>query len=110
MPQTDTTANLSEVVMPPADAEIVWGYAREEMWDSESDTGMKPTQSGGYASDESMEVDDMLLEGADVGIQGAMADLIVELEDGDPRDFEWLPLKQRKKIVPKRTGMISFTD
>jgi len=106
----DATTNLSEVVMPLADAEIVWGYARKEMWDSESNTGMKPTQSGGYASDESMEVNDMLLEGVDVGIQGAMADLIVELEDGDPQDFKWLPLKQWKKIVPKRTGIISFTD
>jgi len=77
MPQMDATADLSEVVMPPADAEIVRGYAREEMWDSKSDTGMKPMQLGGYASDESMEVDEMLPEGADVGIQGAMADLIV---------------------------------
>jgi len=38
MPQTDAAADLSEVVMPLADTEIVWGYAREEMWDSESNT------------------------------------------------------------------------
>jgi hypothetical protein len=77
-----------------------------EVWDS--DAGLKPMRPDGYASDESMELDDLLLEGGDVEIRTAMAEMMVELEDCDPSDFEWLPPRERKKIAAKKIGMIKF--
>jgi hypothetical protein len=77
-----------------------------EVWDS--DTGLKPMQSDGYESDESMELDDLPPEGGDVEIQTAMAEMMVELEDCDLSDFEWLPPRERKKIVAKKIGMIKL--
>jgi hypothetical protein len=38
-----------------------------------------------------------------------MVDMLVKLEDCDPRDFKWLPPKEHKKIVPKKIGRISIT-
>ncbi len=67
-------------------------------------------RSDGNASDGSSDVGDldMLPEESDVEIQGAMVDLMVKLEDCDPRDFEWLPPRERKRVVPKKTGAISL--
>src|SRR5947209_6130564 len=62
----------------------------------------------GNELDEDIEIEDMLPEEVVKEIQGAMVDLMVNLEDCDPRDFEWLPPKLWKRIVPKKTGMISF--
>jgi hypothetical protein len=38
-----------------------------------------------------------------------MVDMLAKLEDCDPWDFEWLPSKERKKIVPKMIGRIRIT-
>ena len=96
--------------MEPAGVDIDGGDANRlnsEVWDS--DSGLKPLQSDGNESDDDIEVEDMLPEEANEEIQGAMVDLMVELEDCDVRDFEWLPPKLRKRVVPKKIGMISFT-
>ena len=96
--------------MEPAGIDINGGDANRlnsEVWDSNS--GLKPLQSDGNESDDDIKVEDMLLEEANKEIQGAMVDLMVKLEDCDPRDFEWLPPKLWKRVVPKKIGMISFT-
>jgi hypothetical protein len=62
----------------------------------------------GNESDEDIEIEDMLPEEVVEEIQGAMVDLMVNLKDSNPWDFKWLPPKLCKRIVPKKTGMISF--
>jgi hypothetical protein len=42
-------------------------------------------------------------------VHSAMTNMVIELEDDDTWDFEWLPPKERKRTVPKKIGMISFT-
>jgi len=37
-----------------------------------------------------------------------MVDLMAKLENYDPRDFEWLPPRERKRVVPKKIGAISL--
>jgi hypothetical protein len=41
---------------------------------------------------------------------GAMVDLMVELEDLDARDTEWLPPNEQRKLAARKTGMISSTS
>jgi hypothetical protein len=125
--RADAATNLS-------DAEVDQGDVSkpEEWWDS--DAGMKPTLLDGDVSDGGSDVGDvvdigdaaaiggvgdatvvgdigdldMLPEVSDVEIQGAMVNLMVELEDCDPQDFEWLPTRERKRVVPKKIGAISL--
>ncbi len=124
MPQTDTAVNIFEasvgqsnanvnlfdIGMPPAGTEVDPGDPSkpdsEEVWDS--DTSLETTQLDGNESDGGIEIKDMLPEGTDEEGQSAMVNLMAKLENCDPQDFEWLPPKERKKIVPRKTGMISF--
>jgi hypothetical protein len=109
-PQVDASAPPADAAVNLSDVEVDQGDVSEpeEWWDSNA--GMKPTRSDSNASDGSSDVGDldMLPEESDVEIQGAMVDLMVELEDCDPRDFEWLPPRERKRVVPKTIGVISL--
>ena len=106
--RADATANLSVIEVDQGDVS-----EPEEWWDS--DAGMKPTLSDGDASDGDVSDGgsdvgdlDMLPEESDVEVQGAMVNLMVKLEDCDPQDSEWLPPRERKRVVPKKIGAISL--
>ena len=93
--------------MEPAGIDVDGGDANRlnlEVWDSNS--GLKPLQSDGNESDDNIKVKNMLLDEVNKEIQGAMVDLMVELEDCDPWDFEWLPPKLQKRVVPKKIGTV----
>jgi hypothetical protein len=66
----DANVDLFNIGVPPADVNIDQGGVSEpdleERWDS--DAGLKPMQSEGDASDESVEVDDLLPEEAAVRV------------------------------------------
>jgi hypothetical protein len=74
-------------------------------WAWDSGAGLKPSQLDGNTSDESVEVEDFLPEAGE-RVQRAMVDMMVELEDCDPRDLDWLRPKEPKKVMPKKLGMI----
>ena len=120
MPQVDTTVdspgaglsvgqynadiNIFDFSTEPADAKVSQGEAGElnlRAWDP--NTGLEPMSVDENELDEDIEIEDMLPEEVVEEIQGAMVNLMVNLEN-----FEWLPPKLCKRIVPKKTGMISF--
>jgi hypothetical protein len=105
MPGKDADVDPLEASMPQVDGDVDQEpHSELEMWDSNA--GLKPSQSDGYALDDSVEFDDLPEEGADFEIQNAMLNMMIELEDDDQFDFEWLPPKECKTIVPKEIGMI----
>jgi hypothetical protein len=116
VPQAHAGVNLSDAGAPLTDANVDVNQGVEnkrdpesEVWDS--DKGLKPAQSDSDALDDDVEVIDFLSEGEEDGmvIHSVMTNMVIELEDDDTRDFEWLPPKERKRTVPKKIGMITFT-
>jgi hypothetical protein len=57
-----------------------------------------------------IELEDDLPYGADKDVRGTMLDLIIELEDSDTRDTEWLPPREQQKLAARKTGEISLTS
>ena len=80
--------------------------SESEVWDL--DNGLKPTQSDSDASDDDVEVVDLLPEEEEMVAHNVMVNMMVGLEDGDAQDFKWLPPKECKRTVPKKKGIISF--
>ena len=74
-------------------------------WDPHA--GMKPSRQDGYASDGEVELVGDLPYGASIEVNIAMIDLMCELGDDDPRDLDWLPPSERKKLEQRMRGMIS---
>jgi len=74
-------------------------------WDPHA--GMKPARRDRYASDGEVELEGDLPYGASIEVNVAMIDLMGELRDDDPRDLDWLPPKERKKLEQRIKGMIS---
>ncbi len=87
--------------------------------DSESDTsvpdswdphvGLKLSEMDGCASDANVKMEDELPPGGEEKVNMAMVELIIKLEGCDKRDEEWLPPKEKRKVMARKKGMISFT-
>jgi hypothetical protein len=69
---------------------------------------LKPSPLDDRASDADIEMEDDLPYGADIELSGTMVDMMVDLDDGDTRDSEWLPLREQRKLDARKTGLISF--
>lgn len=102
-PPVDADINLSDVGTPQEDADGDHGDVSELAWDS--DIGLKPSVLDGNASDDSVE--EFLPEEAGERAQSVMDKMMIKLEKCDTQDTDWLPPKERKKMVPKKIGMIS---
>ncbi len=86
--------------------------------DSESDTGtpdlwdphvgLKPSELDGCALDASVEMESELPLGGEEEVNAAMVDLMIDLEGCDERDEEWLPPREKRKLMARKRGMISF--
>jgi len=74
-----------------------------ELWDPHA--GLKPSERDDRASDAEIEIEDDLPPGGDQEVSTAMVNMMIGLEERD--DGEWLPPSLRKKIKPRKTGMIS---
>jgi hypothetical protein len=79
-----------------------------ELWDPHA--GLKPSPLNDCASDANIKMEDDLPCGADTELNSAMVDMIIDLDDGDEQDLEWLPLRERSKLDARKTGLISFTS
>jgi hypothetical protein len=105
-------------VQPLASVKSLARGRREDDADTSDDTGtldewdphagLKPSASDDRGSDADIELEDDLPYGADEDVRGAMLDLMIELEDSDARDTEWLPPREQQKLAARKTGDISF--
>jgi len=70
------------------------------MWDPHA--GMKPSPMDVDSTDSDVEPENCLPYGASHGIQTSMVE--------DPRDLDWLPSKERKKLMARKKGVISLAS
>src|SRR5216683_1859607 len=87
--------------------------------DSESDTGvpdswdpyvgLKPSELDGCTLDAGVEMESELPPGGEKEVNAAMVNLMINLKGCDERDEEWLPLREKRKLMARKKGMISFT-
>ena len=88
--------------------------------DSESDTGasdswdphsgLKPSKMDGCALDANVEMEDELPSEGEEEVNAAMVNLMIDLEGCDERDKEWLPPREKRKLMARKRGMISFAS
>ena len=76
-----------------------------DLWDPHA--GLKPSELDGCASDADVELESELPPGGEEEMNAAMVDLMIDLE-GDERDEEWLPPREKRKLMARKKGMISF--
>jgi len=86
--------------------------------DSESDTGvpsswdphagLKPSEMDDQASDADVEMESELLPGEEEVVNTAMVKLMINLEGCGKPDEKWLPPREKRKVMARKTGMISF--
>ena len=60
------------------------------------------------ALDEEGEIESDVPYGAEKEVNGPMINMMVELGDCDERNMEWLPAKERKKVMARKKGTVSF--
>jgi hypothetical protein len=97
--EVDVDANRSDFV-DLSDAE------EPGLWDPHA--GLKPSPLDGCTSDDDIEIeDDLLPHRAAVEVEESMLEMLAELEDNDPHDFDWLPPNERKKVMARKIGEIS---
>jgi hypothetical protein len=87
--------------------------------DSESDTGtpsswdphagLKPSEMDDQALDADVEMESELLPGGEEVVNTAMVKLMIDLKGCNEPDEEWLPPREKRKVMARNTGMISFT-
>ncbi|KAH9967529.1 hypothetical protein BC827DRAFT_1152825 [Russula dissimulans] len=70
------------------------------LWDPHA--GMKPSPLDEWESDASDEIEDTLPYGASQAIQSLMVDMMVELDDEDAQDIDWLPPRERRKLEARK--------
>jgi hypothetical protein len=76
-----------------------------DLWDPHA--GLKPSELDGCASDADVKLESELPPGGEEEMNTAMVDLMIDLE-GDKRDEEWLPQREKRKLMARKKGMISF--
>ena len=78
------------------------------VWDPH--TGLKPLALDDCASNANIEMEDDLPYGGESELSSEMIDMMVDLDDCNARDVDWLPLKEQRKIADRKIGMISFAS
>jgi hypothetical protein len=91
-----------------ADADTDDDTGTHELWDPHA--GLKPSPLDDCASDANIEMENDLPYGADTELNSAMVDMIIDLDDGNEWDLEWLPLREWSKLDARKTGLISFAS
>ena len=76
-------------------------------WDPHA--GLKPSEMDDHASDADVEMANELPPGGEEVVNVAMVELMMNLEGCDEGDEEWLPPKEKRKVMARKKGMISFT-
>ncbi len=79
-----------------------------DVWDPY--TSLKLLVLDNCASNANIEMKDDLPYRGESELSGEMIDMIVNLDNCDMRDVDWLLLKEQRKIADRKTGMISFTS
>jgi len=82
-------------------------FGNPNLWDAHA--GLKPSEVDGCASDGDLESDDALPYGAENKVNGAMVDMMVDLDEWDARDVEWLPSNEQRKLAIRKKGMSYFS-
>ena len=77
-----------------------------DSWDPH--VGLKPLELDGCTSDASVEMESELLPEGEEEVNAAMVNLMIDLEGCDERDEEWLPPREKRKLMARKKGMISF--
>jgi hypothetical protein len=77
-------------------------------WDPHA--GLKPSALDECGSDVDVEMEDDLPYGEEDEIRGILVDMMVDLDDWDARDTEWLPPNEQRKLAARKTGRVSFTS
>ena len=72
--------------------------------------GLKPMPLDEAVLDEEGKIESNVPYRAKKEVNGPMIDMIVKLGDCDECDMEWLPEKERKKVMARKKGTISFQD
>ena len=72
--------------------------------------GLKPSALNDQGSDADIEMEDDLPYGEDNELIGVMVDMMLDLDDCDVRDMEWLPPREQRKLAARKTGMFSSTQ
>jgi len=77
-----------------------------DVWDLH--VGLKPSPLDNCASDTEIEIEETLPYGAESEVSGIMVDMMVDLDNCDVQDMDWLPLREKRKLAARKTGMIRF--
>jgi hypothetical protein len=77
-----------------------------ELWDPHA--GLKPLPLDNYTLDANIKMEDNLLYSADIKLSGTMVDMMIDLDDGNVQDSDWLPLREQHKLDARKTGLINF--
>ena|SRR5260221_9236233 len=78
-----------------------------DIWDSH--VGLKPLALDDCAFNADIEMEDDLSYEGKSEMSSKMIDMVVDLDDCNVQDVDWLPLKEQRKIANKKIGIISFT-
>ena len=79
-----------------------------DVWDPY--TSLKPSVLDNCASNANIEMEDDLPYRGESELSGEIINMMVNLNNCDMRDVDWLLLKEQRKIADRKTGMISFTS
>jgi hypothetical protein len=90
---------------PQDDADTDDDTGAPEEWDPHA--GLKPSPFDNCGSDADIEFEDVLPYGAEQKISSIMVDMMVDLDDCDARDLEWLPPAEQRKLALRKTGMVN---
>jgi hypothetical protein len=107
---SDSVEALGDADCPAEDADVIdedssndSDFGDPELWDPHA--GLKPSEADGCASDGNLESDDGLPYGAENEMNGAMVDMMVDMDEWDTRDAEWLPPNEQRKLAARKKGM-----
>jgi hypothetical protein len=72
-----------------------------DLWDPY--VGLKPSEMDGCTLDANVEMEDELLPGGEKKMNVAIVELIIQLEGCNKWDEEWLPPKEKRKVMARKT-------
>jgi len=77
-----------------------------KLWDPHA--GLKLSEMDNHTLDADVEVESELLPGGEEEVNMVMVKLMINLKGCDKQDEEWLPPREKRKVMARKTGMISF--
>ena len=110
-PSDDIKEPLGDVNCPAKDVDVVNEDSSSDFGDPESwdpHVGLKPSEVDGYALDGDLKSEDILPYGAENEVNGEMVDMMVDNEEWDGQDMEWLPSNEQRKVATRKKGMVWF--